>query len=167
MNVLMTILLAAAAGAAPKAKAGVATERAAVRQADVDMSKAVAARDVDRFLSFLAEDVSFFPDQAPIAKGKAAVRELWAPFFEPKGPALSWEPVTVEVAASGDLAYTTGRFVLKGTDAQAQLSHRYGKYVTIWRKRPGGAWKVAVDIGNGSPPPEREFGPPPPARPEP
>jgi ketosteroid isomerase-like protein len=160
MNVLLTVLLAAAASGASGAKAGVATARAAVRQADVDMARAVAARDLDRFLSFLADDVSFFPDGAPIAKGKPAVRVLWAPFFEAQGPALSWTPATVEVAASGDLAYTTGTFEMKGTDAQGKATHEYGKYVTIWRKRPDG-WKVAVDIGNSEPPPERDFGPPP------
>jgi len=157
MKGLLLCLVAAAAAAGPRTKTGLAGERAAVRQADVDRARAVAARDVERFLSFLAEDVAFFPDQAPVAKGKAAVRELWAPFFDPKGPALSWEPVTVEVAASGDLAYTTGTFEVEAADA-----HRYGKYVTIWRKRPGGRWKVAVDIGNSVPPPERDFGPPPP-----
>ena len=161
MNGSLLLLLAAAASAGPATKAGVATARAAVRQADVDMARAAAARDLDRFLSFLADDVSFFPDGAPIAKGKPAVRVLWAPFFEAQGPALSRTPATVEVAASGDLAYTTGTFEVKGTDAQGKATHKYGKYVTIWRRRPGGGWKVAVDIGNDVPPPERDFGPPP------
>jgi ketosteroid isomerase-like protein len=65
------------------------------------------------------------------------------------------------VAASGDLAYTTGTYLVKGTDAERSATRGHGKYVTVWHKR-GGRWRVAVDIGNGAPPAERDFGPPPP-----
>jgi ketosteroid isomerase-like protein len=65
------------------------------------------------------------------------------------------------VAASGELAYTTGTYLVKGTDAERSPTRGHGKYVTVWRRR-GGRWQVAVDIGNGSPPVERDFGPPPP-----
>ena len=63
-------------------------------------------------------------------------------------------------AEAAHLAYTTGTYLVKGTDAERSPTRGHGKYVTIWRKR--GGWKVAVDIGNGAPPPERDFGPPPP-----
>ena len=156
MSVSLALLLSAG-GAASDAKARAAGARATVRQADIDRCAAVAARDLDRFLSFLADDVTFFPDGVPAATGKAKVAEIWAPFFDEKGPALKREPVTAEVAASGDLAYTTGTYVMtRGSGAR-----RYGKYVTVWKKRPRGAWQVAVDIDNTEPPPERDFGPPP------
>jgi ketosteroid isomerase-like protein len=128
----------------------------------MDRCAAMAARDLDRFLALLTDDVSFFPDRAPLVQGKAAARELWGPFFDPKGPTFRCEPLTAEAAASGDVAYTTGRYLMKGTGAEQSPTRGHGKYVTVWRRRAGGGWKVAADIGNGEPPPERDFGPPPP-----
>ena len=158
MSLLLVTVLAGAVGAA---KMPATSARAALREADVRRCAAVAARDLDRFLALLGDDVAVFPDQQPIVKGKPAARTLFAPFFDAKGPALSCEPLTAEVAASGDLAYTTGTYLVKGTDAERSATRGHGKYVTVWRKR-GGRWRVAVDIGNGSPPAERDFGPPPP-----
>ena len=40
-------------------------------------------------------------------------------------------------------------------DTHAVVS--YGKYVTVWRRERGGAWKAIADIGNASPaPPNKE-----------
>lgn len=133
---------------------------AAVRRADKERCAAVAARDFDRYLSLFDTNVAVFPEQRPLVKGKRAARDLWAPFFDAKGPAMTCTPVTVEVAASGDMAYTTGTYQMKGGEAERSPTQGYGKYVTIWRK-VGGRWKVAVDIGNGTPPPQPDFGPPP------
>jgi len=159
MRVLSLMLMTA--GLAPVAPAtGPAGARAAVRRADVDRCAALAARDEDRFLALLADDVALFPDRQALVKGKTAARQLLAPFFDAKGPSVSCEPLTVEVAASGELAYTTGTYVVKGTEAERSPTRGHGKYVTVWRKRSG-AWKLAVDIANNSPPAERDFGPPP------
>lgn len=62
---------------------------------------------------------------------------------------LSWEPVYAEMAASGDLGYTTGPF---------QARHRstghvgYGHYVSVWQKI-GGKWRLVIDGGGPHPPP--------------
>jgi len=155
---LATVLALTAAQPKKSTAAGVQT---AVRQADAQRCAAAAARDFERFLALLADDVEVYPSEHPIVKGVPAAREFFAPFFDPKGPKLSCEPLTVEVAASGDLAYTTGTYLTKGTEAERGPTRGHGKYVTVWRKR-GGRWRVAVDIGNASPPKERDFGPPPP-----
>ena len=157
MSFLLAMGLVAAVVSSAKAAPG---GRSAVRRADTERCAAMAARDIDRFLSLVADDVAVFPEQQPLVKGRPAARVLWAPFFDAKGPALSCTPLTAEVAASGEVAYTTGTYLLKGGEAGLSSTRGHGKYVTIWRKGRGG-WKVAVDIGNGSPPPERDFGPPP------
>ena len=61
---------------------------------------------------------------------------------------LSWEPVSGEVAHSGELGYTWGnwKFVLPDTII-------YGNYFTVWKKQEDGTWKVALDGGNTTPPP--------------
>ena len=62
-------------------------------------------------------------------------------------------PTSAEVSASGDLAYTIGRWeVLTTDDSGSENSGGTGNYVTIWRRQADGSWKVAVDIGNNDGP---------------
>lgn len=64
---------------------------------------------------------------------------------------LTWTPRDGKVAASGDLAYTWGTYLLRRVkDGETRLSH--GKYTTIWEKRSG-EWKAILDMGNPSPGP--------------
>lgn len=59
---------------------------------------------------------------------------------------LDWKPVYVEASASGDLGLSTGPSkITSRTDAS--LPPRYGQFVSVWRRAPGGPWKVAVDLG--------------------
>jgi uncharacterized protein (TIGR02246 family) len=134
--------------------------QARVREVDAKRCAAMQARDLERFSSLLSDDVAFFPDQMPVARGKEKVRELLVAFFDPKGPAMTCEPKTVDVSRSADLAYVTGTYDEKGTPAERSLTRGHGKYVTIWRKH-GRAWKLVLLIGNAEPPAERDFGPPP------
>jgi ketosteroid isomerase-like protein len=61
---------------------------------------------------------------------------------------LTWEPRRSDIAASGDLGWTTGSYVSRGVGADGQPREAQGRYVTIWRKLPDGAWKVVMDLGN-------------------
>lgn len=48
--------------------------------------------------------------------------------------------------AAGDLGYTTGPWVLSDkTDAKKPPAH--GQFVSIWKRDPGGDWRVAIDLG--------------------
>ena len=58
---------------------------------------------------------------------------------------LKWEPKSGFVAASGDLGYTYGLYVLKPTKKDTLL---YGNYVSIWKKQADGNWKFVLDSGN-------------------
>ena len=56
---------------------------------------------------------------------------------------LTWYPMLVDVAQSGDLGYTTGPWTMLQNE-RAQAS---GEYVTLWRKQADGQWKYVVDMG--------------------
>lgn len=65
---------------------------------------------------------------------------------------LDWRPQYVEVASSGELGLSTGPSkITSRTDPAAPPS--YGQFVSIWRRAPGGPWKVEVDLGIGHPAP--------------
>ncbi len=58
---------------------------------------------------------------------------------------LKWEPKNGVVAASGDLGYTYGIYVLRPGTKDTLL---YGTYVSIWKKQSDGNWKFVLDSGN-------------------
>lgn len=65
---------------------------------------------------------------------------------------LSWTPVFAEVSAAGDLGYTTGPWTI--SEDQAGLKPvRYGHYMTVWRRKNNGSWRVAIDLGTTHPEP--------------
>ncbi len=72
----------------------------------------------------------------------------------PEGTSLTWTPIKADMAASGDLGYTYGNFVLTSKNKDGKVVTSYGKYTSIWKKQPDGQWKVVVDVGNSSPGPK-------------
>jgi ketosteroid isomerase-like protein len=66
---------------------------------------------------------------------------------------LTWKPVKIEVADSGDLAYSLGTWQLQGKDQKGNDVTQTGKYITIWKKQKDGSWKVVADTGTVDPPP--------------
>jgi ketosteroid isomerase-like protein len=68
---------------------------------------------------------------------------------------LAWEPRYADVSATGDLGYTTGPWTLfdKGGDPRS-----FGEYVSVWRRKPGGGWKVVIDLGITHPKPAETGG---------
>lgn len=62
---------------------------------------------------------------------------------------LEWGPVTGDVAGSGDLGFTIGI----ATRTSETGAHNYSKYLSIWRRQPGGAWRYVVDAGTARPAP--------------
>jgi ketosteroid isomerase-like protein len=65
---------------------------------------------------------------------------------------LTWKAVKIDVADSGDLAYSLGNWQLKGKNAKGEEVTQTGKYITVWKKQKGGSWKVVADTGTVDPP---------------
>ena len=55
---------------------------------------------------------------------------------------LTWEPKIVRVASTGQLAVSTGPYVL-----QTATNKSYGYYLSVWKQQTDGGWKVVADIG--------------------
>jgi ketosteroid isomerase-like protein len=90
------------------------------------------------FLTALADEGVVF------APGPTSGKAVWTARADSKDR-LEWAPAMAEVAASGDLGYTSGpwRYIVKG-DAKPSAS---GHYLTVWKKQADGQWKVLVDHG--------------------
>jgi len=125
-----------------------ATEEAAIRAASAEWAKAAAAKELEKTLSYYADDASMFPPNAPIVTGSDARRKTWTGLLAPSELVFSNAATKVEAAQSGDLAYETGTFEESFTDASGNPVRATGKYVVVWKKQTGGQWKAVIDIFN-------------------
>jgi len=110
-----------------------------VRDSERAFAKTMADRDLASFSGYVAEEGVFFGGKGPL-RGRAAVVQAWTRFFEGKEAPFSWEPETVEVLPSGNLALTAGPV----RDPKGTL---IGTFSTIWRLEPDGRWRVVFDRG--------------------
>ncbi len=115
---------------------------------DAEWSRAAQTRDVDRVVSFWADDAIVFPPGSPAVAGKSAIREFVAKSFQTPGFSISWKTSTVAVSRGGDIAYTTGtnRVTFSAPDGKKVTVE--GKAVAVWRREEDGAWKCVIDIWN-------------------
>ena len=143
--VVVGVLLACAGCASAGSRADV---RSRIMRLDAEWSRAAQARDVDRVLSFWADDAIVFPPGSPPVTGKPAIREFVLKSFGTPGFTISWRTTTVALSSSGDIAYTTGtnRVTFSAPDGK-QVSVE-GKAVAVWRRERDGAWKCVIDIWN-------------------
>jgi len=59
---------------------------------------------------------------------------------------LDWRPVFTEVAASGDMGLSTGPSKITSRTNPAEPPG-YGQFVSVWKREPGGPWRVVADLG--------------------
>ncbi len=64
---------------------------------------------------------------------------------------ISWQPQSVEVSESGDMAYIIEDSQISFTDSTGKAITQKNKAVTIWRKQGDGSWKNVVDISTTDP----------------
>lgn len=153
-------ILALAACAQPQAPAPEtprdtrAADEAALRAAIKDWAAAAQARDAATFVSFYTEDAVVMMAGAPDLSGLPAIRDGIGGMMQDPAFALSFEPSSVVVARSGDLAYETGPYSLTMTGPDKKPATEKGHYVAVWRKHSDGTWKVVVDAPLSDPPAE-------------
>jgi uncharacterized protein (TIGR02246 family) len=131
------------------------TEGQALMQLSRDWSAMVPGGDIEKLLQFWAEDAVMMPPGSPPLEGRTAIRSYVEAASQIPGFQISWEPVSVHVAAGGDMAYMIERNVITVNDSSGKAVTTHGKVVTVWRKDATGAWKNVVDMWNESPPPGR------------
>ena len=134
---------------------GTSRERAAqldsLVRAERAFASVCAAKGIKTgFLSCLAEDAVVFRPR-PVSGVD------WYSQSEESGGRLAWEPVYADISASGDLGYTTGPWTFSDEDGRAAA---HGEYVSVWRRTPGGDWKVAIDVGISHAAPDSAIGGP-------
>lgn len=123
----------------------------ALMQTSRDWAKAAAGNDVEKILSYWADDaVVLEPDQRALI-GKAAIRGMVESSMKVPKFSITWGPETGALSQDGKMGYLIEHNRLTFADSTGKVQTQFGKAVTIWRKDATGAWKCVVDTWNGSP----------------
>jgi len=131
-------------------KSAIEEERASLLRTDREFSQASAEHGAaEAFRLYLAENALQLPARQEPVRGRENI------FNSMKSAGddytLTWEPVEGDVAQSGEMGYTWGKYTLSSIDDFGAVKKSYGKYLNVWQKDADGAWKVLIDIGNQSP----------------
>jgi uncharacterized protein (TIGR02246 family) len=121
-------------------------EEEKIMQLSKEWSAAAVAGDVEKTLSYWAEDAVLIAPHEPLLSGKQAIRQMVQQMFSSPGFKISWQPQTVHVSESGDMAYLIEDSQVTYPDSTGKLHIVNNKSVTIWRKQSDGTWKNVVDI---------------------
>ena len=110
-------------------------------QADYD------ARNAEGLASHYAADGALAsPGSELVTTATARKAALEAMAADPQMK-MQFESERADVAASGDLAYTRGKFTMQTTDpANGGIRTDRGNYLTVWKKQSDGSWKAVEDF---------------------
>ena len=151
---LIAMSLAACNQAAPPAPDTHDADVKAISDTDAQWSKDYAAKDADKIAAYYADDAVLMVPGMAATNGKDAIRNALKPMMADPAMSLTFQATKVEVAKSGDLAYTQGSYQLTVTDPTTHKPIQdHGSYVTTYRKQADGSWKAVADIATSAVPP--------------
>lgn len=95
------------------------------------------------FLTYASDD-AVLSRNGKLIKGKKEIGE----YFDKqtlKNVRLEWTPDFVNVATSGDLGYTYGKFTFEATDETGTEIKSEGIFHTVWKRDSNGDWRYVWD----------------------
>ncbi len=92
---------------------------------------------------FYAADSAVLLRKDQLIIGKESIGRKYASF--PENVKLEWAADFVDVAASGDLGYTYGKFTYTATDSLGKTTQSEGIFHTVWKRQLDGKWRFVWD----------------------
>ena len=128
-------------------------DKAAFDAATTTFHDALRNNDVEKFMSYVADDVLFMPAGEPPVRGKEAMRKWMAAFS-------SQYRTTSLVLADRELRVADGWAVELGTyewglapAAGGDTMVDRGNYMQVWQQRSDKSWSFSREVYNSSMPP--------------
>jgi ketosteroid isomerase-like protein len=136
---------------ASSTSSSIADQSAALMQTSRDWAKAAQSGDVERTLSYWADDAVVMQADQPTYSGKKSIRGMVESSMKIPKFSITWEPERAWVSPSGDVGYLIEHNRISFADSTGKVRTQFGKGVTIWRKDAAGNWKCVVDAFNANP----------------
>lgn len=156
---LVAAILTGASACSPKdgqasaaADGDTAKDAAAIRAGEVQWALDWKNRVLEPLVGHYAHDAEVMAPGIKPAVGSDAIRAALTDILADPKASLSFTTDKVAVAASGDLAYTSGKYSETATNPKTHaVETETGSYVTVYRKAADGAWKAVADINTPGP----------------
>ena len=115
---------------------------------DAEWSAAAAGKDVEKALSYFADDAVMMEPGEPAHEGKADIRKYVTGLLHTPGFSIRWVSEGPVFSPSGNMAYLRGanETTVPGPAGSVTTLHLRG--VSIWRRELDGEWRCVADIGN-------------------
>lgn len=151
-----TLALAACSQAATTALAPAVDPAAiasSIRAGEAQWNADWVARDASKIASHYARDAILMVPGIPVINGRDAVQAaLTAGPLTDHNFSLTFHAEDVQVAASGDMAFSRGVYEEHDTNARThRVDVSTGSFVTVYRKQADGAWLAVADINTPEP----------------
>jgi uncharacterized protein (TIGR02246 family) len=108
-------------------------ERAALQQQERAFLAALGARDLQRALTYFAEDAVLHVANSPPVHGRSAIGQFYGNVFRFM-LASEATPERVRISGGTDLAYSVGRVNNVFQGGQGRMEYE-GKYLLVWERR--------------------------------
>lgn len=109
------------------------------------------SKDTEGLDSHYADDAHFVAPGVT-ADGSTEIRKFYADASTDAAMAVSFASDKIDVAGSGDLAYSRGKFSSKYTDPKTgKVMTETGSYITVYKKQDDGNWKAVEDFAAADP----------------
>lgn len=105
--------------------------------------KMAAEKSIAEAFYFFAADSAVIKRGDELIKGKEAIRAYYQRQANQEAT-VNWAPDFVDVSASGDLAYTYGKYLWRIKTDTATNEYR-GVFHTVWKRQPDNSWKYVWD----------------------
>ena len=102
------------------------------------------------YLAYADEDIRIYRDGSLPGAGTDALRREFSDYAGRQ----TWAPVDGDVSRYGALGFIFGTAEARSGEPQAPPAA--SSYLRIWRKNPGGLWKIALDLAIPIPPEQPE-----------
>lgn len=143
ISVLAVFCACALVFLANSVSAGIPDSAKGLAALDNEWSSAATAGDVDKVVSFYADDAAVYPPDEPMVSDRAAIKDAWAKMLADPKAKLSW--TTTNAGVDHNTGFTSGTYQVVGSDGAVMEK---GKYLCVWNKGKGGKWKALHDMWN-------------------
>jgi ketosteroid isomerase-like protein len=125
-----------------------------IRDLEAAWNRDFTRLDVESLVSRYTDDAVLALLNVPPASGTQAIRTAWKNAVQDGSFSMRRDTARVEVARSGDLAYSEGSYTATASDAvTGQDLRETGTYAIVYRRTSARMWKAVMDTFQRSAPP--------------
>lgn len=129
------------------------SDKAAAEASTTAFHEALRSNDLEKFMTYVADDVFFMPAGEPPIRGKEAMRKWMTAFLSQyRTTSLTLADREMRVADGWAVELGTYEWGLAPAAGGATTVDR-GNYMQVWQQRPDKTWSFAREVYNSSVPP--------------